>query len=798
MTEKLTSLQVKDLTDSGAAIDMGFTNTDRAWEELIVSLLDCAPVAILGIKGNRIFFANGLTEKITGWKPSELMGKMVGKMIVSPLPGGSEKAIFHSEIKRKDGSRTECLLHLSHHTHREKKITIVAMEESVESSYRKRAQELSEQVEEKTAELKAAKEELERKISELRRTEREKQTIIDSVKDHVLLLDENLNIRFANVAIKAYFHKKDEELKGRKCFEAFYGRSQPCSNCPARRSIEERIECMVDRTDSRGRTWLYRSYPVMDEKGTVMGAVETASDITNWKQYEEVLRQSEERHRTIIENMDDGYFENDLKGNLTYVNNSLCHLLGRKKEDLIGLNFRSYTPEGEARRVLQAYGELYRTKTPIKIFDHEVLRPNGETRYVDISASLITDRKGNPIGFRGTAKDVTERKKMEEETKKLSYQLYQSQKFKAIGTLAGGIAHDFNNLLMGIQGYTSLMLLDLEPSHPHFEKLKAIEAQVQSGAELTRQLLGFARGGKYEVKKTNLNELLKNTVHMFGRTKKELVIHENYSKDLWPVEVDRGQIEQVVLNLLLNAWQAMPAGGSIFVTTENCVLEETLIEYFNVPPGRYVKFSITDTGTGMDEKTLERIFEPFFTTKEMGRGTGLGLATAYGIIKGHGGVIKVYSEKGHGSTFNIYLPASTGELPEEEQLARKEIYRGEETILVVDDEQIIRDVTRGLLEGLGYRVLTAKSGEEAVSIYKERGVEIDLVILDMIMPGLGGGATFELLKQINPLVKILLSSGYSLNGMAKDIMDQGAKGFLQKPFRLDDLSQRIKEALAGD
>ena len=777
-----------------AALHLETAALGDSWQEMLLSLLEAAPIALLGVRGRRIFFANSLLKRMTGWSPTELLGEDIEKLIPS-LTEDYLDPVAYVKVVTKSGKEKECRLHISEVSPAAGKTTILALEDVTSYAYRKRTSELEALVEKKTAELKAAKEELEEKVRALETSDNEKQAIIDSVRDHVLLLDDQLRIKFANRAIKAYFKKGDEELKGRTCFEALYGRKEPCPTCPVKRSMEERIECLHDRTDSRGRTWLYRSYPVTDKKGKVIGAVETASDISAWKKYEEALRESEERYRSIVEHMDDGYFENDLQGTLTFVNESIARLLGRKREELVGLNYKTYTSENEAKRVRAAYQELYRTRIPIKIFEHEVMRPSGEVRYVDISASLMYDRMGNPIGFRGTVKDVTERKQMQEEARKLSHQLYQSQKYKAIGTLAGGIAHDFNNLLMGIQGYTSLMLLDLDPAHPHYEKLKAIESQVQSGAELTRQLLGFARGGKYEVKKTNLNELLKNTVRMFGRTKKELVIHENYARDLWPVEVDRGQIEQVVLNLLLNAWQAMPAGGSIYVTTENCVLEETHIAYFNIPPGRYVKFSVTDTGVGMDEKTLERIFEPFFTTKEMGRGTGLGLATAYGIVKGHGGVIKVYSEKGHGSTFNIYLPASTGEAPGLEKTEKTEISRGEGTILVVDDEEIIRDVTRGLLEGLGYKVITAKSGEEAVSIYKEQHREIDLIILDMIMPGMGGGDTFSLLKEINPNVKVLLASGYSLNGLAKEILDQGVKGFLQKPFRLDDLSQKIKDLL---
>jgi two-component system cell cycle sensor histidine kinase/response regulator CckA len=229
---------------------------------------------------------------------------------------------------------------------------------------------------------------------------------------------------------------------------------------------------------------------------------------------------------------------------------------------------------------------------------------------------------------------------------------------EAIGTLAGGIAHDFNNLLMAIQGRTSIMLMDKDSSHPDFGHLKGIEGYIGSAADLTKQLLGFARGGKYEVKPTDLNELIKKETRMFGRTKKEITIHEKYEDNLWPVEVDRGQIQQVLLNLYVNAWQAMPSGGELYIRTQNVTLDENYLKPHQFEPGRYVQISITDTGIGMDKATRERIFDPFFTTKEIGRGTGLGLASAYGILKNHGGFINVYSEKGHGSTFNIYLPAS--------------------------------------------------------------------------------------------------------------------------------------------
>jgi signal transduction histidine kinase len=249
--------------------------------------------------------------------------------------------------------------------------------------------------------------------------------------------------------------------------------------------------------------------------------------------------------------------------------------------------------------------------------------------------------------------DVTDRHQFEKTKAKLQDQLQQAQKMDSLGTLAGGIAHDFNNLLMGIQGRTSLMLMRSDSSHSHFEHLKGIEDYIQSAAGLTKQLLGFARGGKYEIKTTDLNEFIKKQNLMFGRTRKEINIHERFEKNLWTVEVDQGQVEQVLLNLYVNSWQAMPGGGGLYIQTENIVIDEFFNRPYHVEPGKYVKIIVTDTGVGMDEATQQRIFDPFFTTKEMGRGTGLGLASAYGIIKNHDGFIDVYSEKGKGTTFDI-------------------------------------------------------------------------------------------------------------------------------------------------
>jgi CheY-like chemotaxis protein len=308
--------------------------------------------------------------------------------------------------------------------------------------------------------------------------------------------------------------------------------------------------------------------------------------------------------------------------------------------------------------------------------------------------------------------------------------------------------------------------------------------------------LGFARGGKYEVRPTDLNELVQKSSEMFGRTKKEVRIHRKCEEDVWTVAVDRAQIEQVLLNLYVNAWQAMPGGGDLYIRGENVTLDENAARLFAAKPGNYVKVSVTDTGVGIDEETQQRIFEPFFTTKEMGRGTGLGLASAYGIIKNHGGIINVYSRKGQGTTFNVYLPATERAINEQGPEERdKEIQQGHETVLLVDDEDMIIDVGEKMLREMGYKVLLAKSGKAAVEVYKKHRDEIDLVILDMIMPDMGGGDAYDTLKGINPDIMVLLSSGYSIDGQATEILKRGCDGFIQKPFNMSQLSQAMRKTL---
>ncbi len=516
--------------------------------------------------------------------------------------------------------------------------------------------------------------------------------------------------------------------------------------------------------------------------------ISISRDISELIEARNAVEQSEKRYRLLLEKAPLGVLTMNADGSIAELNAKFLEIVDAPSEEAVrDMNLLAdpgLVEAGIACRFQQCLEEGV-----TGIFESSYTSAWGKSAYLRYHLQPIRSAGGDINGVQAIVEDISEARKLEE-------QLAQAQKMEAIGTLAGGIAHDFNNLLMGIQGNTSLLLLDAEPGHPYHESLKAIEQAVQNGAALTRQLLGFARGGKYEVKVSDPNELIKKSSAMFGRTRKEIRIHRKYLKDVWTVEVDRSQMEQVLLNLFVNAWQAMPGGGDLFLETANVVPDEEYLRANNVSPGRYVRLSVTDTGTGMDTATRSRIFEPFFTTKEMGRGTGLGLASAYGIIKNHGGFITVYSEEGEGTTFNIYLPASDKALENLPPLLQ-DLQTGSETILLVDDEPLILEVGRQMLERLGYRVLTAESGLGGVEVFRENKDLINLVVMDMIMPDLGGGEACEQIKAINPQVRIILSSGYSLNGKASEILKRSCEGFLQKPFSLTDLSGKIRDILSG-
>ncbi len=472
------------------------------------------------------------------------------------------------------------------------------------------------------------------------------------------------------------------------------------------------------------------------------------------------------------------------------INREYQEVFGLKREEMIGACMIDVMGEDNYARITNYITEVLSGRRVRFETSFETLK--GEIQWLDYNYIPMLNSVEAIDGFCVLGHNFTEKKLAEEEKMKLERSLHNAQKFKAIGTLAGGIAHDFNNLLMGIQGRASLMSLNLDPSHPLVEHVNAIEEYVRSASDLTSQLLGLARGGKYEVKPIDLNTLILESSAMFGRTRKEIRIHKEMPLKALVVEVDKRQIEQVLLNMYVNAWQAMPHGGDLYLKAKAININALECQIYGMEPGYYACVSITDTGIGMTQETQQRVFDPFFTTKEKQRGTGLGLASAYAIIKNHNGTITIYSEVAEGTTFNIYLPLSQKDA-QYETLVERQPVQGTETILLVDDEQLILDVGKAMLEALGYLVITVNSGENAIEKILRLGNSIDMVVLDMIMPGMGGGKTFDHIRQIKAEIPVILCSGYSINGQADEIMQRGCDGFIQKPFSISEISFTIRK-----
>ncbi len=520
------------------------------------------------------------------------------------------------------------------------------------------------------------------------------------------------------------------------------------------------------------------------------------------QEMEDRLRTSERRFRFMVQNSPDMIYTLDANGRFTFINNAAERLFGYRSADLVGRPYDTVLYEEDLDKACWRFNERRTGKRAtsgyelrLKTGPHKesLIAQHTDFAVVELNATGVYRRAGTRrelIGTYGVARDMTFRKILET-------QLLQAKKIEALGNLSGGIAHDFNNLLMGIQGIISLVLFKMEPNNPFLDQLKMIEQYVQDGAGLTRQLLTFVKGGAMEIQPTDVNALIQKQSRLFGRTRKAIQITETLAPDVLPIEADASQIEQVLLNIYVNAGHAMPDGGELHIRTENILLTEksVLTRSTNLTPGHYVKITASDTGIGMDDATQQRIFDPFFTTKQIGKGSGLGLYSVYGIVKNHGGHIRVTSTQKKGTTFTIYLPATKRRIRQPVNPSPRRII-GRETILLVDDEDKIRNVCRESLKLLGYSVVTADSGERAVEIFKEMADSIDVVVLDMIMPGLSGKDTYRQLKQLKTGVKVVVASGYSIDVQEGDFLSDGCSLMIQKPFKIENLSMKIQELMA--
>lgn len=517
-----------------------------------------------------------------------------------------------------------------------------------------------------------------------------------------------------------------------------------------------------------------------------------AQDITERKQAEEALRESEARHRELVKNATYGIYRVSPAGKFLDVNPALVAMLGYgTEEELQSLSLATdvyRNPAGRARLFEQAvaHGRLDGLEVEWK-------RKDGSAILVRLSGRTVTDARGGMAYFEGIAEDVTDRRALENHIR-------QVQKIEAIGQLAGGISHDFNNVIGAILGWAELGQEQAPADsrlHSHFKKIKE---QAERAAALTRQLLAFAHRQLLESHNISLNqtiaELLSLLEKVIGR---DVELKTVLAPNLRMVHADPTQVEQVLMNLCLNARDAMPHGGQLLIETQNVEINEAYCRSrADAKPGNYVVLSVTDNGEGMDAATLEHIFEPFFTTKQPGKGTGLGLATVYGVVKQHGGFVNVYSEPGHGSTFHVYLPADGGSpktKDEKEETEAEPIQGGTETILVAEDHQGVREMARATLEGLGYQVVLASDGQEALQMFQAHREAIALALLDVIMPKLGGREAYARMCAAKPELAVLFTTGYRAEAASLRATTEKGTEVLEKPYSPAVLGHRVREVL---
>lgn len=649
----------------------------------------------------------------------------------------------------------------------------------------------------RTAEQMAINDKLVQENKERRLAERERRSFEDQLQEATLLLEAMLDaipdiigvqdtqrhiIRY-NKAGYEFFEVDEDEAVGKHCYDLIDG-GIPCDKCVAKRILETSQPALSEKYLESKKRWMdIRAYPILDMDGRVFRIVEHWRDITELKESQSSLVESEEKYRLLVENAKEAIFIYQ-DGRFRFTNHHALEMAKKIGIPELRKPLDEYVyPDDRADYPDQLQRKLSGLDPKSRAMVFRVQTKEGDTLWLELNTVNLTwQQKPATLNF---VRDITRDKELE-------HRFQEAQRMESLGTLAGGIAHDFNNLLMGIQGNVSLMYLDVEDEPEFTDMLKSIEDCVDSGSRLTKHLLGFARGGKYVVKPNDINNILESSADMFGRTRKSVTIHGDYEPGLWTVMVDANQIEQVMVNLFLNAWQAMDEGGDLYLKSKNVVLNENFVRPHEVEPGRYVKISVKDTGIGMDESVKRRIFEPFFTTREPGRGTGLGLASAFGIIKNHHGIITVKSKLGKGCTFLIYLPATEEKPAALEKKPSESIEMGSETILLVDDETFIIDVGEMMLKGLGYTILTANSGSIAVDIFKEKKDSIDLVVLDLVMPDMGGEAVFHEIRKINPEIKVMFASGHYVSDQTRALLEAGSSDFLQKPFNIRQLSGKIR------
>ncbi len=613
----------------------------------------------------------------------------------------------------------------------------------------------------------------------------------DSVPDLIFLLKEDGTIFRANQAAAEYLRIRVEDLVGKKCFDIVHDTDTHPPFCPHVRSQESgKIETEEIKLEN-GRYLHVSCSPMINEDGNFLGTVHVARDITEKKKLEEEILRSKNLLENLFENSTEAIGVVDRRGRFMKINKRTEEIFGYSREELIGEKFtKLYADKNELNELVDSL----RKNKVVREKEVKMVLKNGEVVPMETSISLLYDSEGQLLGSVAHSRDLREKKSLEA-------QLLQAQKMEAIGILAGGIAHDFNNLLTTIKGYSQILLMDEQLRATEGEALQEIERAASRAGELVSHLLTFSRKVERTSKLVDLNDVIGNVVKLLKRSlPKNIELDVRLDNKLAPIKTDPVQMEQIILNLAVNAKDAMPDGGRLEIKTENVELtEEESRRFVDAIPGTYVLLSIKDTGCGIPKDMLNKIFDPFFTTKEVGKGTGLGLSIVYGIVKSHKGIIDVKTEVGKGTCFRIYLPAEN-EIDEmnvsfEDEMKLPE---GQEKIMIVDDEEGVARVAVQILTRFGYEVVWASSGEKAVKLFRETDPPFDLVILDYMMPGMDGLACMKEIRSINRDVKVLFATGFVSDMPFEKLYERGATDVIQKPFDVNSLLTAVRRALDGE
>jgi PAS domain S-box-containing protein len=628
------------------------------------------------------------------------------------------------------------------------------------------------------------------------------QSIVDNSATLIYVFDRNMRMLVANKALGELIGLPLSEMIGKRRAEFLPKKMADRHEENDRRVMETgRSQQFEEAGIFKGQavTFLTTKFPLTDERGGIWAVGGISTEITERKQAEESLRESEERFRLAFENSNIGMCLVGTDGGLLRVNRQLCEMFGYGKAELEGMSVNSITHPDYLNVSPSFIQKATRNEIDHFEFEKAYIHKQGHVVWGHISSSLVRSGEGEPMYFISHVVDITERVRSEQEREKLQEQLNQAQKMEAVGRLSGGVAHDFNNMLGVIMGFTDLAAIKLPSDHAVQIYLEEVKTAAQRSANITRQLLAFARKQIVAPQVIDLNEIIESMLKMLRRLiGEDIDLLWKPAKSLWLVKIDPAQVDQMLANLIVNARDAISGVGKITIETGNVEFDEPFCKDHNgATPGPHAMLCVSDNGCGMDKETMAKIFEPFFTTKETGKGTGLGLSTIYGIVKQNNGYIDVHSEKGQGATFKIYLPRQeqpeSGEVPAPIPM---EVPCGTETVLLVEDEESLLKFARMLLEELSYTVLTARRPQEAIRLAEAYGRKIDLLITDVVMPEMSGRDLWERLEEIRPGLKCLYMSGYTADVIAPHgVLAEGVH-FLEKPFVRQALATKVREALS--